>query len=200
MNFCLFLGRTIKSTGTIIIFFILIECHGSFPKSRIYNLLSHYVSPRVLYVVQAKLIKNSRAIISRVTGFGSFLASPCQLHPLRFSYCPRRVLVDRVISRGLASSEVWPRRRLRVDGERTRARARAVKLITTAPQTRNYVSTARHEPCYRITMCLERNLVFASQLPLQEKTIDLAGWDPILSLTGLGDARDFFKGRCLRFN
>jgi len=136
MNFCLFLGRTIKSTGTIIIFFILKECHASFPKSRIYNLLSHYVSPRILYVVQAKLIKNSRAIISRVTGFGSFLASPCQLHPLRFSYCPRRVLVDRAISRGLASSEDWPRRRLRVDGERTRARCETNNNGSTNTQLR----------------------------------------------------------------
>lgn len=97
-------------------------------KSRVI-LETRYVSPRI--VLQARSAKNSGAVTSR----------------------GRRAPVAFSLSSSAPPSAVFllsappigpgPAGGLRADGER------AAKLITTAPQTRNYAWTAHHELCYR---------------------------------------------------
>lgn len=105
------------------------------------------------------------------------------------SYRPRRALIrSSPISRSRSLRRPGPAGGLRA------SRARTAKLITTARQTRNYASTARHEPRYRITACPPNEISFSHRgRLLREKAIEPAGRVPITSVNRLRKARDFLQ-------
>lgn len=138
-------------------------------------------STRCTGVIDKKL--RSR-YIERLTDFGSFLALLINSTLHKFFIVHAACMdTDRALSRGLAPSGT-PRRRIAC-GRETRARTRG-ELITTAPQTRNYTSTARHKPRYHITKCTRTKSRFhiARKNDWPRETSP----DP---LTSLGGARSF---------
>lgn len=132
--------------------------------------------------------------IKRLTDFGSFFA-------LLISSTLRGFLIVHAARSGPISRS----RSLRRDPAPEEdcvwtGNARVVKLITTAPQTRNYVSTVRHEPRYRITKCPRTKSRFRIAAAVARKNDRPRETSSDTSVNRLGRRGIFLRTSRLHFN
>jgi len=133
--------------------------------------------------------------IEQLTDFGSFLALFINSTLHEFFYRPCRVLANRILSRGLAPSGIWPRKRIAcgMDGKRARAHCETNNNGSANTQLHlDRATTLRSAP--------ERNLVFASRPPSREKNDRLRETSPDTSVNRLGKRKIFLRASRLHFN